>query len=193
MSSFHDDSYMHAIQAYDANNNEPLIPPQKKFYHLVNGPIFDHLSTNPPVQPQAIEIRENCHGTPDTSYACHEEQIKDILNHLNELSLDQIEEIKDKIKGKEGCASWDGGKGIWGGRARVFGTVPVCVRVQERAGGLVPEVKDKQEKDKIRTKPDKNGKRGKAQQCQISVTIKKAEKQRKYKFKGPKMETLKLY
>nr|GEV43435.1 hypothetical protein [Tanacetum cinerariifolium] len=54
-------------------------------------------------------------------------------------------------------------------------------------------VKDKQEKDKIGTKPDKNEKRGKARQCQIPVTINKAEKRRKYKFKGPKMETLKLY
>nr|GEW15694.1 hypothetical protein [Tanacetum cinerariifolium] len=35
-------------------------------------------------------------------------------------------------------------------------------------------VKDKQEKDKIRTKQDKNKKRGKAQQCQSPVTIKKA-------------------
>nr|GEY22668.1 hypothetical protein [Tanacetum cinerariifolium] len=40
-------------------------------------------------------------------------------------------------------------------------------------------VKDKQEKDKIRTKPDKNGKRGKARQCQSSVTVKKAKKVRK--------------
>nr|GEY75809.1 hypothetical protein [Tanacetum cinerariifolium] len=36
---------------------------------------------------------------------------------------------------KKGCATWDGGKSTWGGRARGFGTVPVCVRVQERAGG----------------------------------------------------------
>nr|GFA77324.1 hypothetical protein [Tanacetum cinerariifolium] len=28
-----------------------------------------------------------------------------------------------------------GGKGTWGGRAKVFGTVPVCERVQEMAGG----------------------------------------------------------
>ncbi|GKG37599.1 hypothetical protein Tco_0456822, partial [Tanacetum coccineum] len=28
ISSSYDDSYMHAIQAYDANNNKPLIPPQ---------------------------------------------------------------------------------------------------------------------------------------------------------------------
>nr|GEY31152.1 putative ribonuclease H-like domain-containing protein [Tanacetum cinerariifolium] len=34
----------------------------------------------------------------------------------------------------EEVATWDGGEGTWGGRARVFGTVPVCVRVQERAG-----------------------------------------------------------
>nr|GEY14844.1 hypothetical protein [Tanacetum cinerariifolium] len=51
-------------------------------------------------------------------------------------------------------------------------------------------VKDKQEKDKSETKPDKNGKREKARQCQISVTIKKAEKRRKYKFKGPNTLTL---
>nr|GFB93480.1 RNA-directed DNA polymerase, eukaryota [Tanacetum cinerariifolium] len=36
------------------------------------------------------------------------------------------------------------------------------------------EVKDKQEKDKIGTKPDKNEKRGKAQRCQKSVTVEKA-------------------
>nr|GFA91949.1 putative reverse transcriptase domain-containing protein [Tanacetum cinerariifolium] len=40
-------------------------------------------------------------------------------------------------------------------------------------------VKDKQERDKIGTKPDKNGKRGKSWQCQNSVIIKKAEKVKK--------------
>nr|GFC90734.1 hypothetical protein [Tanacetum cinerariifolium] len=35
---------------------------------------------------------------------------------------------------KKGCDTWDGSKGTWGGRARGFGTVPVCVRVQEKAG-----------------------------------------------------------
>nr|GEX04102.1 hypothetical protein [Tanacetum cinerariifolium] len=38
------------------------------------------------------------------------------------------------MRNKE-VASWDGGKGTWGGRVKVFGTVSVCVRVQERAGG----------------------------------------------------------
>nr|GEV75205.1 hypothetical protein [Tanacetum cinerariifolium] len=39
-------------------------------------------------------------------------------------------------------------------------------------------VKIKQEKDKIGTKPDENGKRGRAQQCQSPVTVEKAEKKR---------------
>nr|GEX04229.1 retrovirus-related Pol polyprotein from transposon TNT 1-94 [Tanacetum cinerariifolium] len=37
-------------------------------------------------------------------------------------------------------ASWDGGKGTWGGQEKGFGTVPVCVRVQESeyvGGGLL--------------------------------------------------------
>nr|GFC21802.1 hypothetical protein [Tanacetum cinerariifolium] len=39
----------------------------------------------------------------------------------------------------EGYATWDGGNSTWGGRARVFGTVPVCMKVQEKAGeeGLI--------------------------------------------------------
>ncbi|GJV25144.1 hypothetical protein Tco_1377839 [Tanacetum coccineum] len=36
-----------------------------------------------------------------TSLERHEEQIEEILNHLDELSLDRIERIKDKIKGLE--------------------------------------------------------------------------------------------
>nr|GEV00350.1 hypothetical protein [Tanacetum cinerariifolium] len=53
-------------------------------------------------------------------------------------------------------------------------------------------VKDKQENDEIKIKPDKNEKHGRARQCKILVTIKKAEKQRKYKFKGPNMQTLEV-
>nr|GEX59870.1 hypothetical protein [Tanacetum cinerariifolium] len=49
------------------------------------------------------------------------------------------------------------------------------VNARTKKHNVVP-VKDKQEKDKIGTKPNKNEKRGKARQCQNSVTIKKAEK-----------------
>nr|GEZ96013.1 hypothetical protein [Tanacetum cinerariifolium] len=36
----------------------------------------------------------------------------------------------------EGCDTWDGGKVTWGGQARVYGTVPVCVCAQEIAGEI---------------------------------------------------------
>nr|GEZ31350.1 hypothetical protein [Tanacetum cinerariifolium] len=49
-----------------------------------------------------------------------------------------------------------------------------------------PKVKDKQENDKIRTKPDKNEKRGKARQCKSPVTVKKIEKEKKIQTKGTK-------
>nr|GEV54894.1 hypothetical protein [Tanacetum cinerariifolium] len=48
------------------------------------------------------------------------------------------------------------------------------------------KVKDKQEKDKIETKPGKNRKRGKAWQCKSLVTIKKTEKEKKIQTKGTK-------
>nr|GFA93678.1 hypothetical protein [Tanacetum cinerariifolium] len=35
---------------------------------------------------------------------------------------------------KEGMCPWDGGNSTWGGRAKGFGTVPVCVRAQEKLG-----------------------------------------------------------
>ncbi|GKF15261.1 hypothetical protein Tco_0056723 [Tanacetum coccineum] len=34
-----------------------------------------------------------------TSLERHEEQIDEILNHLDELSLDRIEHVKDKVEG----------------------------------------------------------------------------------------------
>ncbi|GKF23083.1 hypothetical protein Tco_0075405 [Tanacetum coccineum] len=46
--------------------------------------------------PQAFEIGESFRKT---SLECHEEQIKEILNHLDELSLDRIKHIEDKIEG----------------------------------------------------------------------------------------------
>nr|GEW88211.1 integrase, catalytic region, zinc finger, CCHC-type, peptidase aspartic, catalytic [Tanacetum cinerariifolium] len=48
------------------------------------------------------------------------------------------------------------------------------------------QVKDKQENDKIKTKPDKNEKRGKARQCKSPVTVKKIEKEKKIQTKGTK-------
>ncbi|GKG24427.1 hypothetical protein Tco_0395055, partial [Tanacetum coccineum] len=46
--------------------------------------------------PQEFKIGES---TRKTSLERHEEQIEEILNHPNELSLDRIEQIEDKIEG----------------------------------------------------------------------------------------------
>nr|GEZ46355.1 hypothetical protein [Tanacetum cinerariifolium] len=39
-----------------------------------------------------------------------------------------------RLMREEECATWDGGNSTWGGRVRVFGTVPVCVSAQEWLG-----------------------------------------------------------
>ncbi|GKA60413.1 hypothetical protein Tco_0759820 [Tanacetum coccineum] len=62
-------------------------------------PFLSSSSTNPSAPPHVFEIGENYHGTPDTSYARHEEQIETILNHLDELPLEPIEHMEDKIEG----------------------------------------------------------------------------------------------
>nr|GEW28854.1 hypothetical protein [Tanacetum cinerariifolium] len=36
----------------------------------------------------------------------------------------------------EGYATWDEGNSAWGGRVKGFGTVPVCVRAQEKLGKM---------------------------------------------------------
>ncbi|GJT11674.1 putative reverse transcriptase domain-containing protein, partial [Tanacetum coccineum] len=46
--------------------------------------------------PQEFEMGESSHKT---SLERHEEQIEEILNHLDELSLDRIKHIEDKIEG----------------------------------------------------------------------------------------------
>nr|GEV84245.1 hypothetical protein [Tanacetum cinerariifolium] len=55
------------------------------------------------------------------------------------------------------------------------------------------QVKENKEKDKIRTKPDKNGKRGKARQCRRPITVEKEEKEKKYNFKGQNMQIQEVY
>ncbi|GJZ70250.1 retrovirus-related pol polyprotein from transposon TNT 1-94, partial [Tanacetum coccineum] len=50
--------------------------------------------------PQEFEMGESTHKT---SLERHEEKIGEILNHLDELSLDRIEHIEDKIEGLRKC------------------------------------------------------------------------------------------
>ncbi|GJS96974.1 hypothetical protein Tco_0803942 [Tanacetum coccineum] len=74
---FHDDPYM-----------KELLPLKKQGR--------DRSSSSNFALPQAFEMGES---SPKTSLERYEEQIKEILNHLDELSLDRIEHIEDKIEG----------------------------------------------------------------------------------------------
>ncbi|GJR04346.1 hypothetical protein Tco_0527330 [Tanacetum coccineum] len=56
----------------------------------------DRSSSSTSDLPQALEIGESSRKT---SLERHEEQTEEILNHLDELSLDRIEHIEDKIEG----------------------------------------------------------------------------------------------
>nr|GFB56452.1 hypothetical protein [Tanacetum cinerariifolium] len=57
----------------------------------------DQSSSSTPTLPQEFEIGESSRKT---SLERHEEQIEEILNHLDELSLDRIENIEGLGKGR---------------------------------------------------------------------------------------------
>ncbi|GKE52998.1 hypothetical protein Tco_1488154 [Tanacetum coccineum] len=67
---------------------DELLPPKKQGY---NQSFFVTSAL-----PQEFEMRESSHKT---SVERHEEKIKEILNHLDELSLDRIEHIEDNMEG----------------------------------------------------------------------------------------------
>nr|GFB51949.1 hypothetical protein [Tanacetum cinerariifolium]GFB51958.1 hypothetical protein [Tanacetum cinerariifolium] len=67
---------------------EELFPPKKRRR--------DRSSSSTPTLPQEFKIGERSRKT---SLERHEEQIEEILNHLNELSLDRIENMEDNIEG----------------------------------------------------------------------------------------------
>ncbi|GJX55693.1 putative reverse transcriptase domain-containing protein [Tanacetum coccineum] len=80
ISPFHDDPYMKVMQAYNATNNESPIPSPRA------------LITPPTVLPPSPISHK-------THLERHEEQIETILNHLDELPLERIEHMEDKIEG----------------------------------------------------------------------------------------------
>ncbi|GJR85004.1 hypothetical protein Tco_0209015 [Tanacetum coccineum] len=77
LSLFHDDPYMKELLSLKKRGR-------------------DQLFSSTSVLPQEFEIGESSRKT---SLERYEEQIKEILNHLDELSLDRIEHIEDKIEG----------------------------------------------------------------------------------------------
>ncbi|GKC66252.1 putative reverse transcriptase domain-containing protein [Tanacetum coccineum] len=123
---FHDDPYMKVMQAYNnATSDESPIPlPQAPIAPptvlppssvLPLSPMFNYRDFFLPKEilppkkrahsrsssftsalPQVFKIRESSHKT---HLERHEEQIETILNHLDELPLERIEHIEDKIAG----------------------------------------------------------------------------------------------
>ncbi|GJU08313.1 hypothetical protein Tco_1124743 [Tanacetum coccineum] len=65
-------------------------------HHLRNECGRDQSFSSTSALPQEFEIGERSRKT---SLERHEEQIEKIVNHLDELSLDRIKHIEDKIKG----------------------------------------------------------------------------------------------
>nr|GFA05281.1 hypothetical protein [Tanacetum cinerariifolium] len=116
---FHDDPYMKVVQAYYAKESPipppahivpPIIfPPSLMLSPSVNSKdFFNHEEILPPKKrdrgrsssststlPQVFKIRES---SCMTHLERHKEQIEEILNHLDELSLDHIEHMEDKIE-----------------------------------------------------------------------------------------------
>ncbi|GJY48308.1 reverse transcriptase domain-containing protein [Tanacetum coccineum] len=127
ISPFHDDPYMKVMQAYNATSNESpipsprapiapptvlppslmlplspmfnpqdfffpeeILPPQKRACFLSSS------STDFSAPPHVFEIGKSSHKT---HLERHKEQIKTILNHLDELPLEHIEHMEDKIEG----------------------------------------------------------------------------------------------
>ncbi|GJY11268.1 hypothetical protein Tco_0379453 [Tanacetum coccineum] len=88
LSLFHDDPYMKCHTAYYVKESPiplpTIVPPSTMLSLMFN--------------PQEFFLSEELFSR-KTSLERHEEQIEEILNHLDELSLDRIEHIEDKIEG----------------------------------------------------------------------------------------------
>ncbi|GJY61721.1 hypothetical protein Tco_0462378 [Tanacetum coccineum] len=114
LSLFHDDPYMKVMHAYYAENlpipPPTIVPPSSMLSPMFNPQEFflpeelfplkkrgcDRSSSSTSALPQAFEIGESSRKT---SLERHKEKIKEILNHLDELSFDRIEHLEDKIEG----------------------------------------------------------------------------------------------
>ncbi|GKD20772.1 hypothetical protein Tco_1222475 [Tanacetum coccineum] len=104
ISPFHDDPYMKVMQAYNATSNESPIPsPRAPIAPLTifspspkRARFLSSSSTDFSALRHVFKTRESSHKT---HLECHKEQIETILNHLDELPLERIEHMEDKIEG----------------------------------------------------------------------------------------------
>ncbi|GKE71755.1 hypothetical protein Tco_1529827 [Tanacetum coccineum] len=96
LSLFHDEPYMKVMHAYYAKES-PILPPTIVPPSSMLSPMFNHQEFFLPEE--LLPLKKRGESSRKTSLECHEEQIEEILNHLDELSLDRIEHIEDKIEG----------------------------------------------------------------------------------------------
>ncbi|GJZ06817.1 hypothetical protein Tco_0540610 [Tanacetum coccineum] len=108
LSLFHDDPYMKVLQAFYTEKSPipppTIIPPSsipkpQEFFppeEFLSPKKRGRSSSSTSSLPQAFEIGESSRKT---SIERHEEQIKEIMNYLGELSLDRIVHIEDKVEG----------------------------------------------------------------------------------------------
>ncbi|GKA49049.1 hypothetical protein Tco_0742007 [Tanacetum coccineum] len=111
MCILHLSKVMHAYYAKESPILPPtIVPPSSMLSPIFNSQEFfllkellplkkrgcDRSSSSTSTLPQAFEMGES---SCKTRLERHKEQIKEILNHLDELSLDCIEHIEDKIEG----------------------------------------------------------------------------------------------
>ncbi|GKE78530.1 hypothetical protein Tco_1544650 [Tanacetum coccineum] len=117
LSLFHDGPYMKVMHAYNAiippqvPIPPPTIVPPSTMLSLIFNPQefflpeellppkkrgIDRSSSSTSALPQVFKMGESSRKT---SLENHEEQVEEILNHLDELSLDRIEHMEDKIEG----------------------------------------------------------------------------------------------
>ncbi|GKC03040.1 hypothetical protein Tco_0994650 [Tanacetum coccineum] len=96
LSLFHDDPYMKVMHAYYAKESPipppTIVPPSSMVYPMFNPQEFF-------LPEELLLLKKRGESSCKTSLERHEEQIEEILNHLDELSLDRIEHIEDKIEG----------------------------------------------------------------------------------------------
>ncbi|GJW27557.1 hypothetical protein Tco_0044432 [Tanacetum coccineum] len=114
LSLFHDDPYMKVMHAYYAKESPipppTIVPPSTMLSPMFNPQEFflpeellspkkqghNQSFSSTSALPQEFKMGESSRKT---SLERHDEQIEEILNHLDELSLDRIEHIEDKIEG----------------------------------------------------------------------------------------------
>nr|GEZ27765.1 reverse transcriptase domain-containing protein [Tanacetum cinerariifolium] len=88
-SLFHNDPYINVMNAYATFTHSSIrIPPPKELLYQKKRKQNQYF--------QDYEMRESSH---DSTLEQHGKQIKEILNHLDELPLDRIERIKDDVEG----------------------------------------------------------------------------------------------